>query len=88
MKTSLDVPDDLYREIKVKAAREGRKVSDLVAEGLRLVLVQAPAAKRRVEFPILKDDPMRPSISADDVERALKGMEEEEDARIAASIRH
>ena len=38
MKTTIDVPDDLYRRAKAEAALRGRRVKDLVEEGLRLVL--------------------------------------------------
>jgi len=38
MKTTLEIPDELYRQAKVKAATENRKMKDLVSEGLRLVL--------------------------------------------------
>lgn len=46
MKTTVEVPDDLYRRAKAQAALRGRKLKDLVAEGLRLVLAK-PAATRR-----------------------------------------
>ena len=38
MKTTIEVSDDLYRRAKAEAALRGRKLNDLVAEGLRLVL--------------------------------------------------
>jgi predicted component of type VI protein secretion system len=38
MKTTVEVPDDLYRRAKAEAALRGRKLKDLVEEGLRLVL--------------------------------------------------
>lgn len=38
MKTTLDIPTDLYRQAKIKAATEGRKIRDLVTEGLVVVL--------------------------------------------------
>lgn len=38
MKTTVDVPDDLYRRAKAEAALRGRKLKDLIEEGLRLVL--------------------------------------------------
>ena len=44
MKTTVEVPDDLYR--KAKAALRGRKVRDLVEEALRLV-PDAPRKSRR-----------------------------------------
>lgn len=38
MKTTLEVPDDLYRKVKSRAALRNRKIKDFVAEGLRLAL--------------------------------------------------
>ena len=58
MKTTLELPDDLMREIKVRAAREDRKLKDLVAELLRLGLEQHAARKtapqKRVQLPLIK----------------------------------
>ena len=38
MKTTVEVSDYLYRRAKAEAALRGRKLKDLVEEGLRLVL--------------------------------------------------
>ncbi len=38
MKTTIEVPDELYRRAKAEAALRGRKLRDLIEEGLRLVL--------------------------------------------------
>ena len=38
MKTTVELPDDLYRQAKAEAALRGRKFRELVEEGLRLVL--------------------------------------------------
>jgi len=38
MKTTLDLPEDLVTEIKLKAAREHRKMKDVAAEALRIGL--------------------------------------------------
>jgi len=46
MKTTVEVPDDLYRRAKAEAALRGRKLKDLVEEGLRLVLAGSPKARR------------------------------------------
>jgi len=35
MKTALDLPDELVREVKIRAATEGRKLKDVIAELLR-----------------------------------------------------
>ena len=42
MKTTVEVPDDLYRRAKAEAALRGRKLKDLIEEGLRLVLDTQP----------------------------------------------
>lgn len=46
MKTTLDLPDDLMIEVKVLAARQNRKMKDIIAESLRRDLGIAGASKR------------------------------------------
>jgi hypothetical protein len=46
MKTTVELPDDLYRRAKSEAALRGCKLEDLIEHGLRLVL-DAPRKKRR-----------------------------------------
>ena len=46
MKTTVEVPDELYRKAKAIAALNGRKLRDLIEEGLRLV-VEAPSKARQ-----------------------------------------
>ena len=41
MKTTIEMPDDLYRAAKAEAALRGRKLKDLIEEGLRLVLASS-----------------------------------------------
>jgi hypothetical protein len=47
MKTTIEVPDELYRRAKAEAALSGRKLKDLVEEGLRLVLAAPDRARKR-----------------------------------------
>jgi len=51
MRTTVDIPDELFRLAKSEAALRGRKLKDLVEEGLRLVLEkehpEQPAKPRR-----------------------------------------
>lgn len=35
MRTTIDIPDPLYRELKSKAANEGRSVKDLILKSVR-----------------------------------------------------
>jgi predicted component of type VI protein secretion system len=51
MKTTVELPEELFRRAKAEAALRGRKLKDLVEEGLRLVL-QKP-----------RDEPARPSLA-------------------------
>ena len=47
MKTTVEVSDALYRQAKSEAALRGRKLKDLVEEGLRLVLETPRGSRRR-----------------------------------------
>lgn len=49
MKTTLEIDDDLYREAKAVAALTGRKMKDLVSDGLRWAV--RPAERRQTETP-------------------------------------
>ena len=48
MKATIDLDESLYRRLKVEAARRGRTVRDLVAEGIRAVL-DAPHVAESVD---------------------------------------
>ena len=45
MKKTLDLPDELIRELKLRAVVQGRMVKDLVAEFLRQGLGMAPLGR-------------------------------------------
>jgi hypothetical protein len=47
MKTTVEVPDELYRQAKAEAALRGRKFRELVEEGLRLALAASRNGHRR-----------------------------------------
>ena len=44
MRTTVDIPDELLRRAKSEAALRGRKLKDLVEEGLRIVLASPAGA--------------------------------------------
>ena len=46
MKTTVELPEELFRRAKAEAALRGRKFKHLVEEGLRLVL-QTPRGERK-----------------------------------------
>jgi hypothetical protein len=47
MRTTVDLPDELLRQARKRAAEEGTTLTALLAEGLRLRLSGAPAGRRR-----------------------------------------
>jgi hypothetical protein len=57
MKTTLDLPDDLMRDIKIQAVRENRKLKDAIADLLRRGLSQKAAepsvVRQRVTLPLV-----------------------------------
>jgi hypothetical protein len=53
MQTTVDIPDELYRQAEGKAAREGIPVGDIIAQGLRLALAEPRmSGHRRIAFPL------------------------------------
>jgi hypothetical protein len=67
MRTTVDIPDELFRRAKSEAALRGRKLKDLVEEGLRLVLEKPPATAEERSRPKKKP-------SAHDLLRDLCGI--------------
>lgn len=77
VKTTLDIPDDLFREAKAKAALEGRKLKDLVTEGLRLRMRQGPRENLKlVKFPLIKSKSKRPLKIPDDIASRLESADD------------
>jgi len=58
MKTTLELPDDLIRKIKIRAVNENRKLKDVVADLLRRGLAaeeaRASEVQYRVQTPLIK----------------------------------
>ena len=62
MKTTIDLPDDLVRIMKLKAVREDRKLKDVAAEVFRLGLSRyggstEQPSRRKVQLPLIKAAP-------------------------------
>ena len=57
MRTTVDIPDPLYREMKVFAASEGTTLKEIILEGVEARLrAGRPAARRqsRPRFPVIR----------------------------------
>jgi hypothetical protein len=86
MKTTVDIPDELFREAKATAARTGFKLKDLVADGLRLVLMQPKPQGRRVKFPLIPRNSGTPRLTLAEVTR-IDTAEDSELANVHARTR-
>lgn len=90
MKTTLEIPDDLFRAAKAKAALEGRKLKDLVTEALRRAVRAEPSGGpggRRIEFPLIKGRPDSPVLTAERMAALEAQLESAEAERYARLVR-
>lgn len=73
MKTTLEIDDDLYREAKALAALTGRKMKDLVSEGLRQVVqgggqtAFVPASRPKMKLPLIPGRPGKARVTSERV---------------------
>jgi hypothetical protein len=55
VRTTIDIPDALYQELKSKAAREKRSVKELILRSVELELRVRPKKRsRRVALPLIR----------------------------------
>jgi hypothetical protein len=52
MRITVDITDSLYRELKIKAAQEGRSVKELILRGVEIELQRTP--RRPVSLPLVR----------------------------------
>ena len=57
MRTTVDIPDELFRRAKSEAALRGRRLKDLVEEGLRFVLENEKAPNTQEPKPLRQPRP-------------------------------
>jgi len=71
MKTTLELPDELARRIKIRAAERNQKLKDTIANLLELGLANAP----QTDVPQRTPDPVRlrrqGPLTIDDIESAI-----------------
>jgi hypothetical protein len=86
MRTTIEIPDDLFRKAKAQAALEGVRLRDVIERGLRLVLAEpAPPASRRVDFP-LHHSRQPGALSVEDVCHAEEQVQCDEDTSRANAV--
>ena len=76
MKTTLELPNDLVREVKLRAVNEGKKLKDVISDLLRQglghpapTLPGAMARRGRIDVPLFPSSPSAPArrMSLDDL---------------------
>ncbi len=55
MRTTIDIPDGMYRKLKARAAGEGTSTKALILRGVEQVMKgTSPPPGRRVQLPLVK----------------------------------
>jgi plasmid stability protein len=76
MRTTVDLPDDLLVEAKERAAREGRSLSEVVADAVRRSFAPIAAPERvPIELPTFDGGGLQPGVDLDDSAALLELME-------------
>ena len=80
MKTTLDLPEELVREMKIRAATQGRKLRDVAAEVIQIGLRNEPSnapdpTEKRVKLPMLRGGKAARQFSAEEIDEILLNQE-------------
>lgn len=53
MRTTIDIPDPMYRRLKARAATEGRTAKALILRAVEQVLSTKPASGKKLKAPVI-----------------------------------
>lgn len=85
MRTTVILPDELYRQVKERARREDRTMTSFLEEALRVALVERvaerPAFRLRTYTPPKGHEGVRPGVDLND-NAALEDLMDEDDFTI------
>jgi len=66
IRTTLDIPAPIYRELKEQAAQQGRSMRDLLLSGAASVLLRPQRPKKRtVRFPLIDSKGPKVELTSD-----------------------
>lgn len=54
MRTTIDIPDPIYKELKARAARQGQTVKELILRGVEKEMQGAVSKKKRIQLPLIR----------------------------------
>lgn len=90
MRTTIDIPDELLRAVKARAALEGRPLKALFLEGLQLAVGKPPARRAKLHkanFPIITGGPRGRMVTNEIVQKAIDDYYAEEARQHVESVR-
>ena len=68
IRTTVDIPADLYRLVKAHAAERGCSARELILIGIRKALPNAARVQpKRVQFPLIKSDGPKVDLSNEQI---------------------
>ena len=73
MRTTIDLPNDLFRQVKSKAALRGETLKEFVRSAIeKEISVEVPASSFRVKLPLIKSKkPKTLSLTNAEIENLL-----------------
>ncbi len=73
MKTTIEIPEPIFRQAKARAALDGISLRDLFLRGLQLSLQTPPTAptRQRAKFPLIRAAQAAPPLTDEQVYAAL-----------------
>lgn len=84
MRTTVSIDDRLLQQAKLAAARSGRTLSDLVDDGLRLLLAQTGRAEATsVTLPVFGGSGLLPGVDLEDKDGLAAHLDDEAPSRAA-----
>ncbi len=73
MKTTIEIPEKLFRKAKARAAMEGISLRDFVLRGLQLAIQSPsePISSKRANFPLIRSTQRKDRLTDEEVYKAL-----------------
>jgi hypothetical protein len=72
MRTTVDIPDALYRRLKSRAAEEGVSVKRLLLRGAESAIAESPMPRQRtIKLPLIKGHGPKVKLTNADIEKLL-----------------
>lgn len=77
MRVTLNIPDDLYRDVRMKAAQEGRTITAVVEDALRQLLAEEPHYSEPYRVRPLRTGGLSPGLDINDNSAVLDYLDSE-----------